>query len=45
MGARVTGGAMDAMAPQDFDIQGIPAFCDFTIRDPRYFVITFQVFF
>ena len=23
-------------------IQGIPAFRDFTIRDPRYFVILFQ---
>ena len=23
----------------DLLIQGIPAFCDFTIRDPRYFVI------
>ena len=23
-------------------IQGIPAFCDFTIHDPRYFVILFQ---
>jgi hypothetical protein len=25
-------------------IQGIPAFRDFTIRDPRYFVILFQAF-
>ena len=25
-----------------FGIQGIPAFRDFTIRDPRYFVILFQ---
>ena len=24
------------------EIQGIPAFRDFTIRDPRYFVILFQ---
>ena len=24
-------------------IQGIPAFCDFTIRNPRYFVILFQL--
>ena len=23
-------------------LQGIPAFRDFTIRDPRYFVILFQ---
>jgi hypothetical protein len=23
-------------------LQGIPAFCDFTICDPRYFVILFQ---
>ena len=25
-------------------IQGVPAFCDFTIHDPRYFVILFQAF-
>ena len=25
-----------------FQVQGIPAFRDFTIRDPRYFVILFQ---
>ena len=25
-----------------FHIQGIPAFRDFTIRDPRYFVILFE---
>ena len=25
-----------------FRVQGIPAFRDFTIRDPRYFVIMFQ---
>ena len=24
------------------ELQGIPAFRDFTIRDPRYFVILFQ---
>ena len=23
-------------------VQGIPEFCDFTIRDPRYFVILFR---
>ena len=27
---------------QSDKIQGIPAFRDFTIRDPRYFVILFQ---
>ena len=25
-----------------FDVQGVPAFRDFRIRDPRYFVIHFQ---
>ena len=27
------------------NIEGIPAFRDFTIRDPRFFVIQFQAFF
>ena len=30
---------------QKSKIQGIPAFRDFTIRDPRYFVILFHAFF
>ena len=27
-----------------YTLQGIPAFRDFTIRDPRYFMILFQSF-
>ena len=31
--------------PHSIHIQGIPAFRDFTIRDPQYFVIWFQAIF
>jgi hypothetical protein len=26
----------------NYIVQGIPAFCDFTIPDPQYFVILFE---
>ena len=29
---------------QTYKYRGIPEFRDFTIRDPRYFVISFQAF-
>ena len=34
--------AKEASAILNLDVQGIPTFRDFTIRDPLYFVILFQ---
>ena len=34
---------MELIVKDLWGIQGIPAFRDFTIRDPHYFVILFQL--